>query len=379
MRARWLTALCLPSLFTASATPSQSPNATPSVWPQHTVAAVGFTDVPVAAPGGEVAYGIVPADEDEGVWGRLEGVNLTTHKILHGPEVFEYAAQIVRVGPTLGVLEPTLESVGPSGQASGPPLASFWTLHRIEPGTARLSVGNYLRALGKTVGLPPVASIVDASVGGLWFAHPGRLSLIDPATASVLRAIPAPAGPINAIAPSPDGRTLYVTVEPQSSAVRLYELDASTGRVLAKRTLEAGVPFGAVDVATPAGVWVSQSGGMSTHWVTLFSAQRLEPMTAEPASPTIPGQAPPVDGYAVTVLDGVGWTETASTMSCISPGGEVLATGSLPMVPGAGSAIVVPFLVQGRTLYAARDPSSGAGSGDVVAITPPPACFSRAS
>jgi hypothetical protein len=307
------------------------------------------------------------------VYGRLEGIDLLSGKTERGPLVFVGDAQLLDSGDFIGLVEPTVKAVGPGGYATGV-VPSYWTVRRIDAPSTRLPPGHYLTVFGR-VEIPPQLYPASGESDDLWGVSADRLVLIDPTTAGTVRSIPAPTRDVLGIAASPSGSVLYVTgANSQNAAIELFELDATTGRILARTPSEIGL-ISVLPVATTTNaVWVSSSGGMSTHFLTLDNSSSLKPLPATPSPEQIrDGQG--LDGYTIKLLGGTGWVAVPGEISCVSPStGKILASASLPADDGDAE-LVTPFAVVGHTLYVVQVAYSGPGSGSVRALTPPARCF----
>jgi hypothetical protein len=352
---------------------SSSPPTLPRPWAERVVASTNFTDTPITGSNSTMAYGVVPAGSGQHVYGRLDGINLVSGKIERGPLVFLDDLQLVTSGDFTGLAEPSIESVGPAGDAAGV-LPSYWTLHRIDTPTTRLKPGHYLKVFGQIDQLPQLAPANGASED-LWGSSGRRVVLIDPTTGQELRSIPAPVGEVRGILASTSGALLYVSeTTSQSGAISLFELDATTGHVLARTSFEPGLISVLPVATTTSDVWIASSGGMSTHFLTAYSSSSLQPLPATP-SPQQMRDGRGLDGYTIELLGGAGWVAIPGEISCVSPTtGKVLASASIPSDDG-DTGLVTPFAVVGRTLYVVQDPYSGPGSGSVRALSPSSACF----
>jgi hypothetical protein len=320
-----------------------------------------------------MAFGVVPAGSGQHVYGRLAGISLASGKTERGPLVFLDDSQLISSGDFIGLAEPAIESVGPAGDAAGV-IPSDWTLHRIDAPTTRLQPGHYLKVFGQVDVLPQL-SPANGATEDLWGTSGRRLVLIDPTTGQAVRSIPTPVREVRGILASPSGSLLYVSgTTSQNSAIDLFELDAATGHVLAQTSFEPGL-IAVLPVATTAnGVWIAWSGGMSTHFLTTYSASPFQALPATP-SPEQMRDGRGLDGYTIELLGGTGWVAVPGEISCVSPTtGKVLASASIPSDDG-DTGLVTPFAVIGHTLYVVQDPYSGPGSGSVRALTPPTACF----
>jgi len=339
----------------------------PAPWPEHVVAAPDFNSTPVAEPGTSSAYGIVPA-ASESVYARLDRLDLVKGKISAGPLVF-FGAQLVQVGSSVGVVEPAVESVGPSGSPINPLLPGYQLLQLVEPGSVRLADHKYLRAAGKT-SLPfVVASTSTNSAGGLWVVAAGRLLLFDTDSGSVLRSLHAPPGTIEGLVVSPSGSELYLSAVlrfEKNAPYVIYGLDARSGRVLAQRQLGLTIG-GQVTAATNSGVWVTTGSGMVAE-TELMSGPELTVRRPAGSAEAVVSEGGPI---GTSIIGGIAWLVGGTGIACASPmTGVVYAEASFPKAPNGNIESFEPFAVAGQELFAVRTPYSGAGSGTVLAIRP---------
>jgi hypothetical protein len=355
-----------------SAKPS-SPPALPGPWPQRIVARTDFTDTPVVGPEPTTAYGIGPAGAGQHVYGRLMGINLVTGKTERGPLVFLSNSELVASADEIWLAETVTEAVGPTEDLVGA-TPSQWTLHRIAAPTTRLEAGHYLQAFAHTATAPQLVPANDTSED-LWGTSGNRLELIDPTTGRVIRTISAPPRETLGVLASPSGSLLYVSGwTSENGRLGVFELDAASGRVLAQAPVEPG-SISVIPVATTANdVWIDWSGGMSTHFLTEYRSSPFQAIRAAPSSEQTRDDTG-LYGYSIEVFGGTGFVAIPGEISCVSPTtGKVRASASIPASDG-DSRTVTPFAVIGRTLYVVQSRYTGPGSGSVLAVSPPPACF----
>lgn len=144
------------------------------------------------------------------------------------------SAELVSVGGSVGIVEPSVQLVDPTGGgATEPPV--YYTLHLVRGTGRRLLAGHYLRSLGKLISVPTLAATSTPAAGGLWAYGQGRLQLLDPATGAATRSVRSPLAVVDGLVVTPDGKSLYVTGTAGSGAELRWVVDRVAGRALRHR------------------------------------------------------------------------------------------------------------------------------------------------
>ena len=348
-------ALIMPGAVTATAVPQ---------WHQETVlAAVGFIDDPVQAPGSTVVYGLTQVPGSFTQY-RLQVLDLATKRLVRGQLVYS-GSELVTVGDRVDLVEPTSMSVAERQ------FVSPYALHVISPATARLGPAVSLPAAGRPLAGLVLAPDDPVRAGGLWVAAGRAPVLLSSETGAVLRRLRTLPATIDSLVAAPDGRRLYAEV----GLSTVDELDALTGAVLARRVLYASGAM--LEVATAAGVWVIAGSGMADD-VEHLSSSGLS-RSGPSALAGSPGWDPHIG--VVRILGGAAWLVSGAGIACADPSGRALRGGewfsgvAQSHNFGATTNPFVPIAALGRDLYGVRGNTYGAQPGDVIRVTTPPACW----
>lgn len=218
-----------------------------------------------------------------------------------------------------------------------------------------------------------VAGVVAGPAGSVWTGSGRTLLRLSVRTGAVLARATLPAGLVlDTIAASPAGTVLYAsTVRVNAGGCVMFEYSAVTGRLLARA---AGAPLsysiaGAVLTAVPGGVWASFRTGNLGQSV-LLSQRGLAVIARAPASARLGPYLWPMNSSAV-YGGGSLWVATESGLvACLNPAtGAIRAqetvTSSAAQLWDLLAADPATRLLYGLTL----------GSQALVAITPPPRCW----
>ncbi|HTX01142.1 MAG TPA: hypothetical protein VMD59_20330 [Acidimicrobiales bacterium] len=378
----------------------------PPGWPEKLISQAGFSDLPVLLPGTRYAYGIVPAPGSStsgptgpaatSVFGQLDQINLANGSVNGGQVVFSGAA-LFETGTTIGVLEPSSESVSADGQATATQPPTSQILRTIVGNGVLLRRGNVVPALGDSGSGEVLATTSSSGAGGLWVAtaapaansatttaadghgthgharspapppaKAGDLLLVDPTTGVLIRRFPAPSSPIDDVMASPSGAQLYVA-GPLSNAPgqpwAIWCLDAANGRVLARAQLPIG-DQPTLSATTDSGVWVTDNVGFTSS---------SELLTLPGLHAVVPGLVKVVQakhsGSAYTVIFGsTAFSIGQFTVACGSPSGALYTQQPLGYLDG-NQERYEPFALYHGTLFAIGLPNDGPPSG-IIAITP---------
>ncbi|HXQ62540.1 MAG TPA: hypothetical protein VN796_09415 [Acidimicrobiales bacterium] len=228
---------------------------------------------------------------------------------------------------------------------------------QIDPSTLAVQAQRFLPATDDS-SFPPVP-VLTATVGGpLWVADGDHLWSLNPSTGVVENEVGA-GNEIDSMSTDPTGELLYTGGQaPGQDGMVVTEYDARTGQELV-RSYQRGAIAGGTVAATNGGVWVSYRTGMAGPALELSS--RDLSIIVNPSRPNGLGPFDQMMGVGSGVSDGVLWLTALNSLACTDPGSGVLRATEPAEVsdPVAG----------GGNLYALS------AAGEVVIITPPPACF----
>jgi hypothetical protein len=237
-------------------------------------------------------------------------------------------------------------------------------LHGFDAQTLALTRSVLVPATGPVSGS---ASSVLASGpdGNLYVAAGVAVAVVNPDTGQLIRRMYLTAGTSDSVAVSPDGRSLYVGVAP----AKLLVYDLANDMVLDSSSLDSGQ--GVADlVATSGGVWGTTGVGMS-EWTWFAPSGDL-------SSAVRIGQGAGAGYASVPVYSGgVVWVGGSRTLSCASPGGQVLDTATLPTDHNVAEYFGSPTVI-GDHAYSYYQDNQSQVSG-LVRMTPPAACFGNPS
>ena len=210
--------------------------------------------------------------------------------------------------------------------------------------------------------------------GGIWLPTPKGAQLLSTTSGALLKTL-AFGVHVSDIAPSPDGKWLYVVLDELGAnpdaviSTVTDEVDTATGRIVAHQAIKFGVG-GAVLTPVQGAVWVSYRGGMAGTSVLYRSAGlALVPWpksaVAFSAIPRYGGEQ--IMGFSAISLGDALWLRSGSGISCLTPstgrflGGIAFASSKNPGTPWT------PFAAADGLLYAT------AASG-IIALRPPSIC-----
>jgi photosystem II stability/assembly factor-like uncharacterized protein len=176
---------------------------------------------------------------------------------------------IVRFDPAIGAIERSPPIPGGQGgvdrlaEASGSLLASTGSATG-RPGRILFRLDAHTLDVRERLAMPDLTGPLAAVPAGLWVAAGRRVVLLDPETGETTRSV-AFRGRVQLMVADPSGRRLYVstTAPVRDDATPIFELDASTGQILARGwqcCADLNGPSGLS--ATPDGVWVTAPTGM---------------------------------------------------------------------------------------------------------------------
>jgi sugar lactone lactonase YvrE len=303
----------------------------------------------------------------------IHGEDFTPGTLAAGPTSLYVAdsAMVVRLDPGTGNLV---------GMASHNPAVTYrpvvigntvWVVQSYQGGSVVLNSydAKYLSQLA-SVTVPvsgqlssdPAGVLAAASDGDLYVAAGHSVAVVNPDTRQVDRRISVSAGPVNSVAVSPDGKSLYVTV----GSLHLLTYNPGTGALMASSSLPGLVSTAGNLVATSGGVWGTAGVGMS-QWVwfapdgDLLRAVHVTQGTGDGA-------------YSIPTLSGGAvWLGGQRTLACADPAtGQIRASATIPADNGVaehfGGVVVV-----GTKAYA-QYLDQAANQAGVARLIPPAAC-----
>jgi hypothetical protein len=197
--------------------------------------------------------------------------------------------------------------------------------------------------------------------GHLWVAFSHWWRAIDPATGTVVRTVNQDGEFADAVAASPDGRTLWTSgYRSDTRSVPVDQRDAQTGAVLASTTTVA-TRF----VPTTTGTWVTVVTGMLAHFAFLTPAGHNLLVTDHNAdSDTGP------NGQELASAAGVLWITDIHAVQCADLAtGRILAGSANDGFPSYG-----PVADVSRTQFAIVAAAAHTGQQEVLIAHPRPAC-----
>ncbi len=218
-----------------------------------------------------------------------------------------------------------------------------------------------------------VAGVVAGPAGSVWTGSGRTLLRLSVRTGAVLARATLPAGLVlDTIAASPAGTVLYAsTVRVNAGGCVMFEYSAVTGRLLARA---AGAPLsysiaGAVLTAVPGGVWASFRTGMLGQSV-LLSQRGLAVIARAPANARLGPYLWPMNSSAV-YGGGSLWVATESGLvACLNPATGAIRAQQTVTSPSAQIWDLLAADPATRLLYGLT-----LGSQALVAVTPPPRCW----
>jgi hypothetical protein len=201
--------------------------------------------------------------------------------------------------------------------------------------------------------------------GDLYVAAGTLVDKVNPANGSVIQHYEARGGAANAVAVSPDGRTLYVG-SVGSTSFLLTEYNVASGTQLATATEQATV--GGEMVATPGGIWFTTGYSMAERvW--------FAPVGSLSGARVIAGAGNGGQDSVPTYSDGVVWVGGAQRLQCLDPvTGQVRASSYIPSDNGIQEDLGDIAVLNGR-VYAVYL-NNRTASGGVALLNPPSACYS---
>jgi hypothetical protein len=203
---------------------------------------------------------------------------------------------------------------------------------------------------------PTLASTVN---GPLWVTGGEDFWGVNPSTGKVQTEFNS-GNVISGLSTDPSGTYLYGGGETPHGLAVVVEYNAVTGTKLFDVPVQDAIEGASVS-ATNGGVWISYRGGMAGTAAELSQSGLRAIASPTAVKGTEPfGAGPAMGGISSSVNDGVLWFGSQAGLACADPRtGVVRAYEHEAGNPGPGSSFV---------LY-------GSGTGGIVAITPPAACF----
>ena len=297
--------------------------------------------------------------------GALTRVNLATGQVTVGPSLLA-ASDLLVVGKAVAVLSPS------GTAANGVPLVRY-RLRFVLSHSVALGPPIELNWAGSTESL--LSDGPSLTHGGIWLPTPKGAQLLSTTSGAVLETL-AFGVHVSDIAPSPDGKRLYVVLDELSAnpdatiSTVTDEVDAVSGRVVAHQAIKFGVG-GAVLTPVRGGVWVSYRGGMAGTSVLYRSAGLASvpwPRSAVPFSAVPRYGGEQIMGFSATSLDDTLWLRSGSGISCLVPSaGRFLAGISFASGKNPGAMPWTPFAASNGLVYATA-------ANRIIALRPPSIC-----
>lgn len=345
--------------------PAGAVMATPVQPPERPWAVAAVADLKLAAsavglPGTPYAYAIeVASTSPTPPEGKLVRLDLSTGRVALGPKLSSTSVLTV-IGDRMAVLVPA---------------GGHYELHFAVGAGVNLSAGVEL----DWTGWPP--QLMDSPLplvrGGIWLASAHGATLFSVTTGRAVAALGFRAE-VSDLSESPAGEFVYVALDELEQhplakvSTVVDELDATTGRLLARHGIDFGVGP-AVLTPVPGGVWVAYRTGMAGSAV-LFRSPGLEqapyPALVRRFAPVPQYGSGQIMGYWAAYLGGDLWLQSYGGVSCLVP-----ATGEQLAGVAFSAKSAVPehwdlFAARGSLVYG--DTSQG-----IIAIRAPAACHLR--